>query len=551
MNRGRPAGGVACLILCAILLLPLPDARADAGAPTARNRLRVLIRPKAALASPSSKSGSQLPSGMVVDILTEISRRGGWTLSWVEIPPDGDVAAALRTGKGDIAGDWGITDARSREFLFSDPYLTLPVNVIVRKGEKAPATPDALAGLRIAVVARNIADDLLTPRTDLRLVRHASLSDALFDLLSGNVDALAHLGPVLLKEAQAAGIDDRIVVLEPPIAESPRAFTMLKGNEETIARLDRELARFIATPEYRHIHEKWFGKPKPYWDARRIVAANIAFLILVGLAMWGWRTAMLLRANARIAASEAARERAQKYEAVALLAGGMAHNLNNLLTIICGHGEIVRAETGPDDPLQRNIGGILEAADRAAALTGQLLAFSRQSTIFRKVERIDALLTAALPSIRALAGTRIELSVAPEAGEARVSVDPGLFEKMILEVVKNACEAMPSGGRLRIASGQAEIDAVPDAGKPKPAPGRYATLRVVDTGCGMDPDTLAHVFEPFRTTKEFGRGMGLPSVYGLVKQSDGFIDVESTPGAGTKITVYLPLAEEGRGKTAQ
>lgn len=541
------AGVLLPVVLLLSCIFPAGGARAAGPSLETRREIRVLIRPKAALASQVAGKDGPHAAGLAVNVLEAVAGPVGLKLAWVEIPPDADVGEALRSGKGDLVVDWGYTDERAREFLFSDPYLTIPVNIIVRKEESRRIEPDSLGGLRIAVVARNISDVLLSPRTDIRLYRYSSIYDAMFGLLSGNVDAVAHLGPILMKEAQISGVADRLRVLEPPIASSPRTFVMRKGEEVTIAALDRELARFVVTPEYRKLHDRWFEKPAPYWNARRILLANLAFLALVVAVMAAWRYVTLLKASRRVAEGKAAEARARASESIALLAGGIAHNLNNLLMIIAGNAEIVRESTSEGGPGRRNIDEVLGAADRAASLTAKLLAFSRQSVFFRKVDRIDAFVAAALPAVREVLGAGVEVEVERGAGDAKVSVDPGQFEAMLREIVKNAHEAMPEGGKVRIATSRAEV-VLPEEGGGEGVglpPGSYAVLTVADTGCGMDAATLAHVFDPFLTTKEFGRGMGLPAVYGFVKRCEGTVDVSSEAGKGTTVTIRLPLAGGG------
>jgi len=243
--------------------------------------------------------------------------------------------------------------------------------------------------------------------------------------------------------------------------------------------------------------------------------------------------------------SEVERLTAGKYEAVGKLAAGMAHNINNLMMIVSGYGSILLNKLDPFDPRRKEIREILYAGDRAAMIAAQLLAFSRQSILQGKVETIDALIDGVLPSLRALLGDGVELAVRKESAGAKVRVDLRQFNAGIEELARNAKDAMPEGGRLEIATGIRNIlPSSSGSGAWAPAPGAYATVTVTDTGCGMDREGLSHLFEPFHTTKGFGRGMGLPSVYGFVKQSYGFIEADSKPLLGTTVTIGLPLAVE-------
>jgi signal transduction histidine kinase len=242
--------------------------------------------------------------------------------------------------------------------------------------------------------------------------------------------------------------------------------------------------------------------------------------------------------------SETERLSAQKYEAVGKLAAGMAHHINNLMTIVSGYGSILLRKMDPFDPLRKDVREMMYAGDRAAALAAQLLAFGRRTIIIREIAPIDELIEEVIPSLRSLLGDGIDLSVRTEAGGAAVRVDARPFGTMIGELVRNAKEAMPEGGRVGIATRVRDVAMTGGNGVWSPAPGRYATVSVTDTGCGMDREALSHLFEPFFTTRGFGRGMGLPSVYGFVKQCGGFIDVESRPQSGTSVTIGFPLAEE-------
>jgi len=551
------------------------------------------------------------------------------------------------------------------------PYLKLPVNAYVRKGSNAVVDARRMDGRKVGVVLRNVADEILSARTDLRVVRYNSVHDALFHLLAGEVDAVAHLGPILFEEARRAHIEDKIALVEPALADSPRSFAVRKENAAIVRCLDAGLNGMIGTPGYRRIYLKWFGPPKSFWTGERIVAVNAGVLLLLLAAIGGWHYVTLLRVNRALAESrarfqslvettsdvvweadrnatityispnvreifgyepgeligktafailapegvaggrkileeavegrkpfigtqnvyihksgrrvmtegsgvpyfgpggdligfrgihrdvternrldeelrrsETERLSAQKYEAVGKLAAGMAHNINNLMTIVSGYGSLLLRKMEPFDPGRKDLHEILYAGDRAAMITAQLLAYSRQSILLAKVEAIDSLVLGLVPSLRDLLGDGIELAVRVETPGVAVRVDVRQFTAGIEELARNAKEAMPEGGQLEIATGVREPGGAGGNGVWSSAPGRYATVSVSDTGRGMDREALSHLFEPFYTTRGFGRGMGLPSVYGFVKQSSGFIKVASEPGRGTTVTICLPLVEK-------
>jgi PAS domain S-box-containing protein len=245
---------------------------------------------------------------------------------------------------------------------------------------------------------------------------------------------------------------------------------------------------------------------------------------------------------------------AQKMEAVGRLAGGIAHDFNNLLTALKGHAGLVLDELPPNHPVRPDVEEMDRAADRAAGLTRQLLAFSRRQVLSPRLFDVRDTLSGVERMLRRLIGEDVELSVRLAEGPLVVRADPGQLEQVLLNLVVNARDAMPRGGRLEVEAGRHRAEAPePRAGFRLPA-GDYVALRVRDTGVGMDAATRARIFEPFFTTKGVGEGtgLGLSTAYGIVKQSGGFIDVASEPGRGAAFTVYLPrLAQEAEAARAR
>ena len=235
----------------------------------------------------------------------------------------------------------------------------------------------------------------------------------------------------------------------------------------------------------------------------------------------------------------------QKMEAVGRLAGGIAHDFNNLLTAIIGYTEIVLHSLDPKDERRADAEEIARAAMRAADLTKQMLAFSRRQVLQPKVIDLNIALKKVEPMLRRVIGEDIVMTVTGKASHAFARVDPGQVEQVVMNLVVNARDAMPQGGRLTVETADAILDQEAAADLPEAKPGAYVMVSVSDTGSGMPPEIRARVFEPYFTTKDVGKGtgLGLSTVYGIVRQSDGHISLSSEPGHGTTFRIYLPRAE--------
>lgn len=236
----------------------------------------------------------------------------------------------------------------------------------------------------------------------------------------------------------------------------------------------------------------------------------------------------------------------QKMEAVGRLSGGIAHDFNNILGVIIGYGEVLQERMDIQDPMAGCVEEILQASRRAASLTRQLLAFSRQQVLEPKVVDLNSIILDIQKMLRRVIGEDIELSTLLEPNSAKIKADQGQIEQIILNLAVNARDAMPRGGKFTIKTENAVMDEVAVRRYSYPVkPGNYILLTVSDTGIGMDSSTQAHIFEPFFTTKEKGKGtgLGLATVYGVVKQSDGYIEVQSELGAGATFKIYLPRVD--------
>jgi PAS domain S-box-containing protein len=254
------------------------------------------------------------------------------------------------------------------------------------------------------------------------------------------------------------------------------------------------------------------------------------------------RLSMRAEAERRQLAEEQLRQ-AQKMDAVGRLAGGIAHDFNNLLSVILAHSSVLARSLEPEDPRHASAGEVLAAGQRAADLTRQLLALSRRQVLEPRIVDVNVVVERMMSMLSRLVGERIEIHLALDRNAPATRIDPTQLEQVILNLVVNARDAMPSGGKLGIESWPEALDAAAARGLGI-APGAYVALLVSDTGIGMDPVTQTRIFEPFFTTKEVGSGigLGLSTAHGITTQSGGAIRVDSTPGQGACFVVYLPAA---------
>ena len=256
----------------------------------------------------------------------------------------------------------------------------------------------------------------------------------------------------------------------------------------------------------------------------------------------------------QIAKAQADMQQAQKLQTVGRLAGGVAHDFNNLLMLIKGYCELLLEQTPPDSPSHKHLMEIQKASERANTLTRQLLSFARNQALEMRILDFNEVLADMESMLRRLGGASTELTIAPGGVDARIKADQGQVEQVILNLAVNARDAMPEGGRLTLETSEVTLDDQFVQAHRGARPGRYILLRVSDTGVGMDTETRVRAFEPYFTTKEAsgGTGLGLTTVYGILKQSGGYVWIESEPNKGTVVSVYWPClpAEPAGAKAA-
>lgn len=405
----------------------------------------------------------------------------------------------------------------------------------------------------------------------------------------GNQVAVALERSQLLEELEKR-VDERTAALKAEIAEHKRTEEKLRQSEEQFRLISENVADLIAvldlngrrvynSPSYKNI----LGDPEEFRgtdsfneihpeDRDRIKAifeetvrtgvgqrAEYRFVIQDGSIRFIESQGSVIRgtegkpANVVVVSRDVTERKnleqqllqSQKMEAVGQLAGGVAHDFNNLLTIINGYSQMLLDGLGADKPGRSGLEEIRKAGDRAASLTRQLLAFSRRQVLAPQVLDLNAAVADISTMLQRLIGDNIQLATVQCVGLGRVKADPAQIGQVIMNLAVNARDAMPHGGKLTIETSNVNLDESYARSHAGVKPGPYAMLAVSDTGIGMDTETRSHIFEPFFTTKgKKGTGLGLATVYGIVKQSGGNIWVYSEPGRGTTFKVYLPSVEE-------
>jgi signal transduction histidine kinase/CheY-like chemotaxis protein len=535
----------AVFAVSAAFLLSMPAATQDASGSSLRpvrvgiyqNKPKVFMDPEGH------------PAGLFVELLSRIAEAEGWRLDFVPCHW-AECLEALEDGRIDLMPDVAYSRKRDQQYRFHEtPVLESWSQVYAPRTSRIDALTD-LGGLRVATLRDSIQMESLTRMLsgfdiDAEIVPTDSIEEAFEAVQEGTADVAVanHLFGDYFHRSYR-------LVRTPIVFEVASLYfaTPLDRNADLLAAIDRHLDDWLRRPNspYYRTLGQWMDRPPVTVVPTRLLwAIGIAgALLLLAVA-----AILLLRAQVRnrttrlILANEELRQ-AQKMEAIGRLAGGIAHDFNNQLTVILSYAELALDRVKAGNPGHNELTEITGAARRAAALTQQLLAFSRKQVMEVRPTNLSEVSRGLEAMLRRILGEDVSLRMDLAPNLDATMADPGQMEQVLMNLVVNARDAMPQGGHLTIETANIDLDAARLPGHPGLEAGPHVMLAVTDDGCGMDEATRLRIFEPFFTTKERekGTGLGLSTVYGIVRQSRGHIVVESEPDRGTTFRIYLPRA---------
>ena len=492
------------------------------------------------------------PAGLAVEMVQAAARRRAIRLEWVQV--EGSAIDPIRRGDLDFWVLLTIRPERRKLVYLSDAFLVTETCFLVR-ADGPFANLDQLKTARVSFldfeIHRTVLGSLLPA---MKPVVVKTSQEAVAAVAEGRADA-AYLDQFAAVSALLAGDIRHPLKIVP--AHAPRGLMGLASSYAVRDAADAvrdEIRLMAADGTLCAIVERWGFFPSLTIEAveelvtahrrvRWLTTGAAGLLALLLLTFWLWFT--LRRQTRERAKLEQQLQQAQKLESIGRLAGGVAHDFNNLLTVINGYGDLLLTALDSASPLRKHAAEVRKAGERGADLTRQLLAFSRKQIIEPKPLDLNALVRESESMLRRVMGEDIEIVTICGPRIGTVVADAGQINQVLLNLAVNARDAMPSGGKLTIETTNVELDTNYLVGHPSVTPGRYVLLTVTDDGMGMDKPTLQRIFEPFFTTKEAGRGtgLGLSTVYGIVKQNGGHIAVYSEPGYGATFRIYLPRIE--------
>jgi signal transduction histidine kinase/ActR/RegA family two-component response regulator len=493
------------------------------------------------------------PAGLNVDLIQAVARAQGFSVK-IELSPWSQVRAGLASGAVDVAAMYR-SPHRAREVDFAIAHELVYHEMFIRRGGEPVRSLADLDGKQVLVEGGTFSSDALVELGFGLELRPMSSEPAVLQALARGEGDVAVVTQAPNRPFDRTDLQRAVVPTGPPVLLAEYAFVTRKDRRELIERLNQGVATVKASGEYERIYQRWLHPDRSARRVQAILWALLGALVLVALvALWNQslrrrvaqQTQALRRefdekerALAALAETERSLRSSQKMEAVGRLAGGVAHDFNNILSVILSYGSALRESLAERHIPTSDVDEILSASERAARLTKQLLAFSRSTPVDAVRLDLGVLVAGMTSMVQRLVGEHIRLETTVPHHPVVVEAEATQIEQMLLNLSANARDAMPEGGQLTI---RVEEQHLAEGNAQGLASGEYAVLLVGDSGVGMDQATLARIFEPFFTTKEVGRGtgLGLATVLAQAHRLKGRIAVESSPGHGATFRVFLP-----------
>jgi signal transduction histidine kinase/ActR/RegA family two-component response regulator len=494
------------------------------------------------------------PAGLNVDLIRAVARQQGLRVR-VRLGRWTAIRAGLMAGEIDVAAMYR-TPQRAREVDFAIAHEFVYHEMFVRRGSPGLVSLRDLDGKRVLVEAGTFsAESLRALGTCAAVLEQPSEPEALRALARGEGDVAVVTQAAGRPFHERSRAVPQVVPSGPPVLLAEYAFVTLPGRRQLLERLNAGVAAVKASGEYERLFARWLQPDRSAGKLRMVAAALLAALMAAALvALWNAslrrqvaaQTRALRfqleekgRAQAALASTERELRNAQRLESVGRVAGGMAHDFNNVLSVILSYAYALREALLSRGEATADVDEILSASERASRLTRQLLAFSRSTPVATVRLDLGALVLEMRSLLQRLVGEHVRVETTVPEEPVVIEGEATQLEQVLLNLAANARDAMPEGGQLelRVATRAFGGDGALPAGD-------YASVRVTDTGVGMDAATLARIFEPFFTTKEVGRGtgLGLATVMAQVRRLRGTVTVESAPGRGSTFEVLLPLS---------
>jgi two-component system cell cycle sensor histidine kinase/response regulator CckA len=499
--------------------------RAEEGVRESEARLRAIFEHAPVGITMVDSTGRFLRTNPAFQKIVGYSATELQSMTWQQLTPPEDLPRNLRLQEELIA--------RQRQYYTIEKRLRRKngeivfVNVMLSRLENAQGEPQVI-GTIIDISARKLAEEALRESEQRFRLMAETIQDA-FWIGTAAFDKILYMSPGYERIWGRPGAE---------LCASPQAFMESIHPEDYQRVKDKVTATTVQAAAWDHEYRiiKAAGEVRWIQDRGFPVRGEQGQIILYTGVATDITERKVLEQQLLLA---------QKMEAVGRLAGGVAHDFNNILMAIMGYGELIRTKVPRGDPLYDYLENILKATDRAAALTGQLLTFSRRQIVHPQAIDLNRVVLDLERMLRRLIEEDIDLKIITAPGIGNVMADPGYLNQIILNLVINARDAMPCGGRIILQTAPVDLGESRQTRSGLAPPGPYVRLEVRDNGIGIDESIQAQIFEPFFTTKEpsKGTGLGLSTVYGIIKQSGGFIDLDSKPGEGSTFTIYLPRQE--------